>query len=65
MTYEKDTKIWQKVACKMLMKLKPVVNFINILQAAFAPISLCQKITKPSSNKKKSAQSTFVQKRCS
>jgi len=26
------------------MKLTPIVNFINILQAAFAPISFCQKI---------------------
>jgi len=28
----------------------PVVNFINILQAASAPVFFCQKITKPNSN---------------
>jgi hypothetical protein len=41
----------------------PVVNFINILQAAFAPIFFSQKITKPNCNKRKAVQSTFVQKR--
>jgi hypothetical protein len=28
----------------MLVKLTPAVNFINILQAAFAPIFFCQKL---------------------
>jgi len=32
------------------------VNFINILQAAFAPIFLLQKIAKPNCNKKKASQ---------
>jgi len=27
-----------------------LVNFINILQAAFTPIFFCQKISKPNSN---------------
>jgi len=35
----------EKGVCKMLMKLTPVVNFTNILQAAFSPIFFCQKIT--------------------
>jgi len=39
--------IGSKVAHKMLVKLTIVVNFINILLAAFAPIFLHQKITKP------------------
>ena len=38
------------------------VNFTNILQAAFAPISFCQKITNPNSNQRKAAQTTLVQK---
>jgi len=36
-----------KVVLKMLMKLTPVVNFINFLWAAFAPIFFWQKNTKP------------------
>ncbi len=32
-----------------------VVNFINILQAAFVPLFFCQKITKPNCNKRKAA----------
>jgi len=39
-----------KVADKMLMKFTIAVNFINILQAAFAPISL--KITNTNSTEK-------------
>jgi len=35
---------------KMLMKFTPLVNFINILQAAFLPKFLRQKITKPKCN---------------
>jgi len=35
---------------KMLMKLTPVVNFINILQAAFTLISFVIKNTKPAVN---------------
>jgi len=34
-----------KAAGKMLMKLTPVANFTNILQATFAPFSFWQKIT--------------------
>jgi len=45
-----------------LLDSTPVVNFINILQAAFAPIFLCQKIAKPNCNEKKAAQNTLVQK---
>ncbi len=41
----------------------PCVNFINILQAAFAPIFFCQKKkSKPNCNQREAAQSTFVQK---
>jgi len=36
-----------KAVHKMLMKLTPVVNFTNILWAAFAQIFFCKKITKP------------------
>jgi len=43
-------KLERKMRAKMLMKLTPVVNFINILQAAFAPILLHQKNTKPNCN---------------
>jgi hypothetical protein len=32
--------IGAKAACKMLVKLTPVANFTNILQAAYAPIFL-------------------------
>jgi len=32
---------------KMLVKLTAIVTVINILQAAFAPIFFCQKITEP------------------
>jgi len=45
---------------------RAVVNFINNLRAAFAPIFLCQKkITKPNCNKRKAAQNTLLQKSCS
>jgi len=39
-----------KAAHKILVKLTPLVNFTNILRAAFAPILFCQKITKPNCN---------------
>jgi len=38
------------------------VNFSNILQAAFAPISFCQKIKSKNCMQKQIAQNTFVQK---
>jgi hypothetical protein len=34
----------QNAALKMLLKLAPAISFINILQAAFGPIFLRQKI---------------------
>jgi len=43
-------------------RLNSVGKFINILQAAFAQIFFCQKITKQNYNLKKAAQSTFVPK---
>ncbi len=46
----------------MLVKLTPVVNFINILQAAFVPIFLHQKLQRQTVTKRKAAQSTFIQK---
>jgi hypothetical protein len=39
----KKTFIYEKDAPKMLVKLRPVVNFINILWAAFAPSILLSK----------------------
>jgi len=41
------TTIQSPTGATLLMKLTPVVNFINILQAAFALIFFCQKITEP------------------
>jgi len=46
----RKTLCYEKGVHKMFVKLTPVVNFTNILQAAFAPILLCQKITKPNCN---------------
>jgi len=43
--------MYEKAAHKMLVKYTTVVNFTNILQAAFAPIFFSQKITKPNCNK--------------
>ncbi len=40
----------------------PVVNFINILRAAFVPIFLCQKTMKPNCTLRKAWEKTFVQK---
>jgi len=51
---------WRKNASKILVKLTTAVNFIKILQAAFAPIFLCQKITKPNCNQRKAAQTPFI-----
>ncbi len=44
------------------MKLTPAVNFTNILQAAFVPIFLQQKITNPNCKHTKAAQNTLVKK---
>ena len=41
------------------------VNFINILRAAFAPIFLCQKITKPNCRQKKFSAQEYWRKSCS
>ncbi len=41
---------FQKLFVNMLVKWTLVVNFINILLSAFAPISFCQKVTKPNCN---------------
>jgi len=49
----------------MLVKLTHVVNFTNILRAAFALIFLQQKLQSQTVNREKlAAQSTFVQKKC-
>jgi hypothetical protein len=45
--------LYEKAAHKMLVKLTPGVNFINILQVPFAPIFLCQKIPKPREKQRK------------
>jgi hypothetical protein len=52
----------QKYQHKILMKLTPVFNFINILRAAFASIFLCQKTTKPNCNEIKAVQTLLYQK---
>jgi len=39
-----EKKFAKKLFVKKLIKFTPVVNFINILQAAFAPLFFCQKI---------------------
>ncbi len=39
--------IIKKASQNMIVKSTTVANFINILWAAFAPISFCQKVTKP------------------
>jgi len=41
----------------------PVVNFSNILRAAFVPIFLCQKNSIPNCDYRKAARNTFVQKK--
>jgi len=41
------------------------VNFINILQAAFAPIILRRKLTKPNCQQKKFSAQDYRRKRCS
>ena len=43
----------------------PRVNFINILQAAFAQIFLRQKITKPNCKHKKFSAQEYWRKSCS
>ncbi len=47
----------------MLVKLKPWVNFTNILCAAFAPIFFCQKFTYTNCKHIKAAQSTIIEKK--
>ena len=43
---------------------RPVFNFTNILQAAFAPIFFCQKHTNPSSKHIKAAKTLLYKKNC-
>jgi len=45
-----------KAACKMWVKLKPVVNFTHILKAAFEEISFCQKNTNTNCKHRKDAK---------
>jgi len=45
-----------------MTKWTPSVNFINILQAAFAPLFLHQKLQKPNCKHRKAAQNSYVQK---
>ena len=45
-----------------LIKFTPIVDFTNILRAAFAPFSLCQKTTNPNCMYKKAAKNTFIRK---
>jgi len=46
----------------MLVKLTPVVNFINILQAAFEPIFFRQKVIKPNCNWTKASKALLNKK---
>jgi hypothetical protein len=57
-----QTFLIEKTAHKMLIKLKSVVNFTNILQTAFVPVFFCQKITKPNFNYRIATQKTSIQK---
>jgi len=43
----RKTLLYEKSVHKMLVKLTPIINFINILQSAFELISFYQKITNP------------------
>jgi len=52
----------KKAARKLFVKLPPIVQFINILRAAFFTISFFGKNHK---NKMKVEKTTFVQKSCS
>jgi hypothetical protein len=47
----------------MLIKLTPVVNFTNILQATFELISFQQKITKPNCKQIKAAYKMLIKLR--
>jgi hypothetical protein len=59
-----NTFVGKKAAPKMLVKLRPEVNYTNILRAAFAPTSLRQKIANPNCNQRKAAKNNLVQIRC-
>jgi len=54
--------LYEKLSNILLTKLTTGVNFINLLLAAFAPIILSQKVTKPKRNLRKTLQFAFVQK---
>jgi hypothetical protein len=60
--YRHLCQLWTSVFSSAIVGSIPVVNFINILGAAFAPIFFCQKVTKPNSNLRKGAQSTCMKK---
>jgi len=53
---------WRKnIGAKILMKLTPVVNFINILHADFAPI-FCIQYTKPKRTREKLGEALSYKK---
>jgi hypothetical protein len=56
------TFVYEKGPSKMMTKLIPIVNLINILQAAIALIFLHQKITKPNCRLKKSSTKHLYEK---
>ena len=63
-TQKLQKSVWQKNAvCKMSVKVTPAVNFTNILQASFAPISFCPKNTNLSRKYKKSRSKDFHTKK--
>jgi len=51
--FDESKLIGVKAVNKMLVKVTTVVNFIHILRAAFEPIFLHQKTTKPICNLRK------------
>ena len=56
------TLYYEKGARKMCVRLRPLVNFTNILWAAFGSISLRQKITNSYSKQIKTAKNTSIWK---
>jgi len=58
------TLLYIKATRKMLVKFTPVVNFTNILRAAYAPIPCANKLQTHTVSAEKLMLNTFVQKSC-
>jgi len=63
LVFELQAKIAILTEQKFGWKLLPIVNFTNILRAAFVLIFFCKIITITKSKHIKAAQNTFVQKK--